>query len=148
MRKVSFLFGFYKPVVGAFFFVPSGIFRFFLGIECSEVWTKKKSQNLSPDFLFNVILRRTLVYFLAGCSSAEPGSAFASDIKIMAFIFSIGSFFQHSRATSLPSKGWKELWFRVAAGAALSIPERLGGCNIPATKFYRCSPDQSSTEPF
>jgi len=64
-----------------------------------------------PGFLSKVILRRTLVYFLAGCSSAEPVSAFASNIKIMAFIFSVSSFFQHPGRHLFPQRDGKSFGF-------------------------------------
>jgi len=55
----------------------------FLGNRCSKVYViNKKSQAVILGFN-NDILRHTPAYFLVGCTSAEPTSAFTGDAKII-----------------------------------------------------------------
>jgi hypothetical protein len=48
-------------------------------MECSKVYQKSQAVTFG---LNNDILRHTPIYFMAGCTSAEPASAFIGNAKI------------------------------------------------------------------
>jgi len=60
-------------------------FRFFKALSAQSITKKAKLIT----WLINVILRHTLVYFLIGCTSAEPISAFASNAKLKKIVNTI-----------------------------------------------------------